>query len=100
MRKCPFFRNEDLYYLYRKKVGTHLSHVTGAHLAKCAFILSRSQFPFEELLYRQLFSAKALERGLILTNEGIAGALTQMAKRQTSFEIGSIVPSLAKSRFR
>ncbi len=65
MRKVPFVRNEDLFYLYRRKVGTNLSHMTGAHLAKCVFILSRSQFPFEELLYRQLFNSAALERGIV-----------------------------------
>ena len=42
MRKVPFFRNEDLFYLYRRKVGANLNHLTGAHLAKSCFILSRS----------------------------------------------------------
>ena len=81
MRKVPFFRNEDLFYLYRRKVGDCFSHVTGAHMSKCVFILSRSQFPFEELLYRNLFHSAALDRGIISSNEGIAGALTQMARR-------------------
>lgn len=46
-----------------------------------AFILSRSQFPFEEIILRDV-----LHDGII--------------RRSSNYEIGSLVPSLARSRFR
>lgn len=45
------------------------------------YVLSRSQFPFEELVFRDV-----LATGLI--------------RRSNNYEIGSIIPSLARSRFR
>jgi hypothetical protein len=81
MRKCPFSRNEDLMAIYRAKLAQNVAALTGAHYAKMAFVISRSQFPFEELIYRQ-----ALVGGFI--------------RRSNSYELGSLIPSLARSRFR
>ena len=58
MCKCPFHRNEDLMFAYRKQIQLRISHLTGAILPKMTFILSRSQFPFEEIIYRDIFLAK------------------------------------------
>ena len=41
-----------------------------------------------------------MDKGIILSQVGQLGSLVSMAKRHTSFEIGSIIPSLAKGRFR
>jgi hypothetical protein len=46
-----------------------------------AFVISRSQFPFEELIFRDVLAS-----GFI--------------RRSTNYEIGSLIPSLARSRFR
>lgn len=81
MRKCPFSRNEDLMFHYKNKVRENLSKLSGAHLPKMAFILSRSQFPFEEIILRDV-----LHEGII--------------RRSSNYEIGSLIPSLARSRFR
>jgi hypothetical protein len=81
MRKCPFSRNEDLMLHYKNKVKQNLSSLSGAHIPKMAFILSRSQFPFEEIILRDV-----LHDGII--------------RRSSNYEIGSLVPSLARSRFR
>ena len=54
VRKCPKARNEELLFQYRQKVIALKEQITGAHLPKLCFILSRSQFHFEEILYRDL----------------------------------------------
>ena len=55
--------------------------MTGAHIPKMAYVLSRSQFPFEELMFRDVLA-------------------TGLVRRSNNYEIGSIVPSLARSRYR
>lgn len=61
LRKCPFFRNEIVLFKYRTKLQKNLSHLTGSQLPKMAFILSRAQVPFEEILFRDIFQAKPRE---------------------------------------
>lgn len=67
--------------LYKNKVKQNLQSLSSAHIPKMAFILSRSQFPFEEIIFRDV-----LHDGII--------------RRSSNYEIGSLVPSLARSRFR
>lgn len=55
IKKNTYKRNEDVLYLYRKKVHQNLNHITSGHLQKVLFIISRSSFPFQEILYRDLF---------------------------------------------
>jgi hypothetical protein len=81
MRKCPYVRNEDLLFAYRKKALQNLQHLTGAHLPKLAFILARSALPFEELVLKNALS-------------------DSISRRSNHYEIGSLLPSLARSRFR
>jgi hypothetical protein len=81
MRKCPSARNEDLMFTYRERLSQNLNQLTGALIPKMAYVLSRSQFPFEEIIFRDVFAA-----GLI--------------RRSNNYEIGSIVPSLARSGYR
>ena len=66
--------------VYRQKATLHLHHVTGAHLPKMAFILARSAIPFEELILRNSVSES-------------------IVTRSNHYEIGSLLPSLARSRY-
>jgi len=51
-------RNDDLLYIYRQKIQDNMGHLTIGHMQKVLFILSRSPFPFSEIILHQfLFSA-------------------------------------------
>ena len=78
-------RSEDLLYHYRHKLHDQLSHITVSHLQKVLFILSRSPFPFSERYISEL----------LFTEPNTPRNISKLR----TFEIGSIIPSLAKSRF-
>ena len=107
MRKSPMFRNETLMFHYRLKLQQNVSHLTGSQLPKMAFILSRSQVPFEEILFRDIFVPREKES----TQEADLGAEVEgpqytrqrisLTYRPMSFqEIGSLVPSLARAKYQ
>ena len=67
--------------MYRQKLSHCWPDLTGKLFAKMAYILTRSQHPFEEILLRQILN-------------------TQAWRSCNQFELGSLARSLAVARFR
>lgn len=63
----------------------NLDHISRAYYKGVAFILSRTSFPFQEMIYNKIFFYR----------DGTLKPLNTLK----NYEIGSILPSLSKSRY-